>query len=167
MRILCLSLTKCVSRSRNGVNTHTHTHSLVSLSFIFSCTHIAHITLTHTHTLSHHTNTPHTRTQSKLLAEQSVLKATKTAGLLACAIRPHSMFGPGDPYLVPALAKAAQKGKSKFQMGNGTNLVDFTYIANVAYAHLLAASKLMDKKSNVNGQVWVMIMLSLIILIFH
>ncbi|KAL7609743.1 hypothetical protein Lser_V15G10877 [Lactuca serriola] len=39
--------------------------------------------------------------------------------------------------LVPSLA-AARAGKSKFIIGDGTNMYDFTYVENVAHAHVCA-----------------------------
>lgn len=49
---------------------------------------------------------------------------------------------PGDRQAVPAFAKVFEDGKSHFQIGDNTNLFDWTYVGNVAYAHLLAADKL-------------------------
>lgn len=36
---------------------------------------------------------------------------------LTIAIRPHGIFGPRDPQLVPILIEAARKGKMKFIIG--------------------------------------------------
>lgn len=36
---------------------------------------------------------------------------------LTTAIRPHGIFGPRDPQLVPILIEAAKKGKMKFMIG--------------------------------------------------
>ena len=33
------------------------------------------------------------------------------------AIRPHGIFGPHDPHLVPTTIKMAKKGKTKFMIG--------------------------------------------------
>nr|XP_044996545.1 sterol-4-alpha-carboxylate 3-dehydrogenase, decarboxylating isoform X2 [Jaculus jaculus] len=61
---------------------------------------------------------------------------------LTTAIRPHGIFGPRDPQLVPILIEAAKKGKMKFMIGNGENLVDFTFVENVVHGHILAAEHL-------------------------
>uniref|UniRef100_A0ABI0NK50 NAD(P) dependent steroid dehydrogenase-like n=1 Tax=Bos taurus TaxID=9913 RepID=A0ABI0NK50_BOVIN len=61
---------------------------------------------------------------------------------LTTAIRPHGIFGPRDPQLVPILIEAAKKGKMKFMIGNGKNLVDFTFVENVVHGHILAAEHL-------------------------
>ncbi|PRQ37822.1 putative 3-beta-hydroxysteroid-4-alpha-carboxylate 3-dehydrogenase (decarboxylating) [Rosa chinensis] len=51
---------------------------------------------------------------------------------------PSSIFGPGDRLLVPSLVVAARAGKSKFIIGDGNNIYDFTYVENVAHAHICA-----------------------------
>ncbi|XP_077387500.1 sterol-4-alpha-carboxylate 3-dehydrogenase, decarboxylating isoform X2 [Festucalex cinctus] len=74
---------------------------------------------------------------------QLVLEACdEEKGFLTVAIRPHGIFGPRDPQLVPILVDAARKGKMKFIIGDGTNLVDFTFVENVVHGHILAAEHL-------------------------
>ncbi|XP_029627755.1 sterol-4-alpha-carboxylate 3-dehydrogenase, decarboxylating isoform X2 [Salmo trutta] len=74
---------------------------------------------------------------------QLVLKACdKEKGLLTVAIRPHGIFGPRDPQLVPILVDTARRGKMKFIIGDGSNLVDFTFVDNVVHGHILAAESL-------------------------
>ncbi|CAM8913381.1 unnamed protein product [Rhodiola kirilowii] len=73
---------------------------------------------------------------TKAEGEALVLKANGSNGLLTCCIRPSSIFGPGDRLLVPSLVTAAREGKSKASDGN--NLYDFTYVENVAHAHVCA-----------------------------
>jgi sterol-4alpha-carboxylate 3-dehydrogenase (decarboxylating) len=62
------------------------------------------------------------------------------------------IFGPGDNQFWPSLIKVAQEGKSKFQIGDGKNLFDFTFVDNVAYAHILASDKL-TLESGIGGEV--------------
>ncbi len=81
--------------------------------------------------------------RSKVLAEKIVL-AANSESLLTCAIRPHLIWGPGDPHLLPRLMESGRKGMLK-RVGDGTNLVDISYIDNVAHAHLLAAKNLSEK----------------------
>ncbi|XP_076890817.1 3beta-hydroxysteroid-dehydrogenase/decarboxylase-like [Bidens hawaiensis] len=76
--------------------------------------------------------------ETKAEAEALVIKANGVNGLLTCCIRPSSIFGPGDKLLVPSLVAAARAGKSKFIIGNGLNMYDFTYVENVAHAHVCA-----------------------------
>jgi len=77
---------------------------------------------------------------SKAMAEQMVL-ASNSKVMKTCAIRPHLVWGPGDPHLVPRLIERGRKKQLK-QVGSGKNLVDISYIDNVADAHILAADNL-------------------------
>jgi len=52
-------------------------------------------------------------------------------------IRPKAIFGPGDRALLPRLIAAARRGRLP-QIGGGKNLVDLTYVENVAQALVLA-----------------------------
>ncbi len=73
---------------------------------------------------------PHT----KALAEQKVLEAHSDT-LLTCALRPHLIWGPGDPHLIPRVIDRAKSGRLR-RVGDGTNLVDMVYVDNAAWAHL-------------------------------
>ncbi|KAF7148542.1 hypothetical protein RHSIM_Rhsim03G0017900 [Rhododendron simsii] len=75
---------------------------------------------------------------TKAEGEALVIKSNGINGLLTCCIRPSSIFGPGDKLLVPSLVSAARAGKSKFIIGDGNNMYDFTYVENVAHAHICA-----------------------------
>ena len=79
--------------------------------------------------------------KSKALAEQHVLDSNDPAELMTCALRPHLIWGPGDHHLVP---RVIQRGRARQlrRVGDGSNLVDTTYVENAAYAHLLAAKAL-------------------------
>jgi len=83
--------------------------------------------------------------KSKVLAEKDVL-AANCEKLVTCAIRPHLIWGPGDPHLIPRLIDSGKKKKLKI-VGSGKNRVDVTYIDNVAFAHILAANNLSTVKS--------------------
>jgi nucleoside-diphosphate-sugar epimerase len=78
---------------------------------------------------------------SKALAEQAVLRANGRDGLMACALRPHLIWGPRDPHLLPRLVARARAGQLR-QVGDGKNLIDMTYVTNAAQAHLAAADAL-------------------------
>lgn len=80
---------------------------------------------------------PHT----KALAEQYVLQQR---AILTTAIRPHLVWGPRDPHILPRLVERARAGRLP-QIGDGTNLVDVTYVENAAEAHLLAADALHEQ----------------------
>ncbi|XP_059450393.1 3beta-hydroxysteroid-dehydrogenase/decarboxylase [Corylus avellana] len=75
---------------------------------------------------------------TKAEGEALVIKSNGIKGLLTCCIRPSGIFGPGDKLFVPSLVSAARAGKSKFIIGDGNNIYDFTYVENVAHAHVCA-----------------------------
>ncbi|KAI8075803.1 uncharacterized protein B0P05DRAFT_546471 [Gilbertella persicaria] len=91
-------------------------------------------------------------TESKIECEKVVLKANGQGGLLTCTIRPSAIFGPGDRQLVPGMLEVCQRGQHRFQIGHNQSLMDFTYVGNVAYAHVLAAEKLAVPNSGAAGQ---------------
>ncbi|NKB35830.1 MAG: NAD-dependent epimerase/dehydratase family protein [Gammaproteobacteria bacterium] len=78
--------------------------------------------------------------RTKAEAEEAVL-AANTADLASVALRPHLVFGPGDPHLAPRIIERARKGRLRL-VGNRENLVDITYIDNAVSAHLLALDAL-------------------------
>ncbi|GAB2276288.1 3beta-hydroxysteroid-dehydrogenase/ decarboxylase isoform 2 [Dionaea muscipula] len=82
---------------------------------------------------------------TKAEGEGLVIKANGVDGLLTCSLRPSSIFGPGDKLLVPSLVGAAREGKSKFIIGDGNNMYDFTYVENVVHAHICAERALASK----------------------
>jgi nucleoside-diphosphate-sugar epimerase len=61
--------------------------------------------------------------------------------LATVALRPHLIWGPGDPHLVPRLVERARAGKVRL-VGGGLKRVDSVYVENAAEAHLLAAKRL-------------------------
>ncbi|KAK6954420.1 hypothetical protein Daesc_004387 [Daldinia eschscholtzii] len=83
--------------------------------------------------------------ETKAHAEELVLHANRAEGsdLLTAAIRPSGIFGEGDVQLVFHTVKILREGKDKVQVGANENLFDFTYVENVAHAHLLAARALL------------------------
>jgi nucleoside-diphosphate-sugar epimerase len=78
--------------------------------------------------------------QTKARAEKAVL-AANSPDLATVALRPHLIFGPGDPHLVPRIIDAARKGRLK-RIGSKNVKVDVTYIDNAAQAHLDAGDRL-------------------------
>ncbi len=78
--------------------------------------------------------------KTKAIAEKTVLGVDQEK-CRTCAIRPHLVWGPGDPHLVPRLLERARIGKLQ-KVGQSRNMVDITYIDNVVYAHILAAKEL-------------------------
>ncbi|MFT4647141.1 MAG: nucleoside-diphosphate-sugar epimerase [Glaciecola sp.] len=104
--------------------------------------------------------------ESKSLAEKAVLAAHNGQDFNTCALRPHLIFGPGDPHLLPKLLNRARAGRL-MQVGDGTNRVSMTFVENGALAHVLAAEKLapdaaiagrayfLGQKESVNLWAWV------------
>jgi nucleoside-diphosphate-sugar epimerase len=78
--------------------------------------------------------------QTKAMAERLVVAANRD-GFATVSLRPHLIWGPGDNHLVPRLIQRARAGQLR-RVGDGTNIVDATYIDNAADAHLQAADRL-------------------------
>jgi nucleoside-diphosphate-sugar epimerase len=78
--------------------------------------------------------------ESKACAEEAVLAANGDQ-LKTCALRPHLIWGPGDTHLIPRLIARARSGRLR-RVGDGTNLVDVTFVENAAEAHLMVADTL-------------------------
>ncbi len=91
--------------------------------------------------LPEHYLTNYQRTKAE--AEEAVLSAND-GRLATIALRPHLIFGPGDPHLAPRIIARAAKGRLRL-VGNKKNLVDITYIDNAVSAHLLALDSLKVK----------------------
>ncbi|XP_050417782.2 sterol-4-alpha-carboxylate 3-dehydrogenase, decarboxylating isoform X2 [Patella vulgata] len=80
-------------------------------------------------------------TETKILQEKVVLESNNN-DFHTVAVRPHGIFGPRDPHMIPTSVAMARKGKTKFIIGNGKNIVDFTFVENVVHGHILAAENL-------------------------
>lgn len=83
--------------------------------------------------------------RTKAEAEQIVL-AAHCGTLATCALRPHLIWGPGDPHLLPRVIHAAKSGRLKM-VGDGKNRVDVTYVENAADAHIQALDALIEGKA--------------------
>lgn len=82
---------------------------------------------------------------SQAAAEELVIKTNRQepSKLLTTSIRPAGIFGEGDAQTLAGFLRAYKNGKSNVQLGDNTNIFDFTYVGNVAHAHLLAARLLL------------------------
>lgn len=78
--------------------------------------------------------------ETKAQAERLILAAADHQ-LGTVSLRPHLIWGPGDRHLLPKILERARSGRL-MQVGPGRNRVDFTYIDDVARAHLLALDRL-------------------------
>jgi nucleoside-diphosphate-sugar epimerase len=86
---------------------------------------------------------------TKALAEQDVVAAAD-GRLRTIVLRPHEIWGPGDPHFAPRIIARAVRLR---RIGTGRNLVDTTYIDNAAEAHLLAADAL-KANPDLSGRVY-------------
>ncbi|MEX1023471.1 MAG: NAD-dependent epimerase/dehydratase family protein [Planctomycetota bacterium] len=77
---------------------------------------------------------------TKARAEALVLAANDD-DFATVALRPHLIFGEGDPHLVPRLIERARSRRLAI-VGAGDNVVSLTYVGNAAHAHLDAADAL-------------------------
>lgn len=77
---------------------------------------------------------------TKAAAELLVLRAN-SRDLATISLRPHLIYGPFDPHLVPRVIDRAAKGRLAL-VGDGSNRVSLTFIENAAAAHLQAADRL-------------------------
>lgn len=73
---------------------------------------------------------------TKAIAEREVLGANKLT-FRVCALRPHLIWGVGDPHLVPRILARARAGRLRV-VGRGDNLVDMVHVRNATDAHVLA-----------------------------
>jgi nucleoside-diphosphate-sugar epimerase len=79
--------------------------------------------------------------RTKANAEKHVLESSSEK-FQCVALRPHLIWGPKDPHILPRLIQKSKAGKLK-QVGDGDNLVDIIYVENAAMAHVLAFEKLL------------------------
>lgn len=73
--------------------------------------------------------------------------------LKTVALRPHLIWGPNDPHLVPRVLERGRLGKLKL-VGREDKLVDTIYIDNAAYAHVLAALELCEPQPKCQGKAY-------------
>lgn len=77
---------------------------------------------------------------TKAIAEREILAANSEA-LRTVALRPHLIWGVGDPHLVPRVLARARAGRLRI-VGDGTNRVDMVHVENAVDAHFLAEQAL-------------------------
>ena len=87
--------------------------------------------------------------ETKAMAERMVIRAAGDR-LRTVALRPHQIWGPGDPHFAPRPIARARKLK---RTGTGKNRGDTTYIDNAVDAHIAAADRLADRPG-ISGKVY-------------
>ncbi|MFP4260963.1 MAG: NAD-dependent epimerase/dehydratase family protein [Opitutales bacterium] len=73
---------------------------------------------------------------TKAIAEEELIGANGPE-LKVVALRPHLVFGPGDPHLLPRVVESVRAGRLKI-VGDGQNRVDVSFVEDVASTHLAA-----------------------------
>jgi nucleoside-diphosphate-sugar epimerase len=89
---------------------------------------------------------------TKAAAEAEVL-AAHGPELATVALRPHLIWGPGDPHLVPRILARARSGRLRI-VGEGSNRVDMVHIDNAADAHIAAEWALAGADSCAGGKAY-------------
>jgi nucleoside-diphosphate-sugar epimerase len=97
------------------------------------------------------TNFPCHYPHTKALAEKAALAAHDGEKLRVIALRPHLIWGAGDPHLVPRILARAHKLRI---VGDGRNRVDLTHVRHAAQAHLLALDALSTPRHAAGGRAY-------------
>jgi nucleoside-diphosphate-sugar epimerase len=82
--------------------------------------------------------------RSKAIAEQLALAADGD-GLAVVAVRPHLVWGPGDPQLIARIVHRARRRRLP-RIGTGAALVDTTYVANAVDALVAALDRCIEAR---------------------
>lgn len=91
---------------------------------------------------------------SKALAEQQVLGANSPEnGLLTVALRPHLIWGQGDPHLIPRVIERCIQGRL-ICIGSGKNLIDTVHVETAAAAHVAALKTLSSDSPKCAGKAY-------------
>lgn len=83
---------------------------------------------------------------TKAIAEEEALAAHDDETLRVCALRPHLIWGEGDPHIVPRIVASARAGRLAI-VGDGLNKVDITHVTHAAHAHKLALKALQEGRA--------------------
>jgi nucleoside-diphosphate-sugar epimerase len=89
---------------------------------------------------------------TKAAAEAEVL-AADSPGLRTVALRPHLIWGPGDPHFVPRILERSRAGRLRV-VGEGKNRVDLVHVENAADAHIAAEAALCAPGSPAGGRAY-------------
>lgn len=91
--------------------------------------------------------------RTKAIAERMVLEASDGSRFFACALRPHLIWGVGDPHLIPRVIERCKLGRLR-RVGTGTNLIDTVHVENAAYAHVLALQRMIAGDVHASGRAY-------------
>lgn len=87
-----------------------------------------------------HFNAPYPATKA---ASEKLVLAANGSGLRTVALRPHLVWGPGDPHILPRLAAKAKGGR--LTLPGPDKLIDTVFVENAARAHVLALGELLGE----------------------
>ncbi|MBT8059861.1 MAG: NAD-dependent epimerase/dehydratase family protein, partial [Gammaproteobacteria bacterium] len=87
--------------------------------------------------IAEHFNAPYPATKAE--AEKLVIAANKD-GLKTVALRPHLIWGPNDPHILPRLVAKARGGK--LALPGPEKIIDTVFVENAAQAHVQALQEL-------------------------
>lgn len=82
---------------------------------------------------------------------EAFVRAAHSPELRTVSLRPHLIWGNGDPHLLPRVVDRASQRKLRV-VGDGKNRVDLTHVENAAHAHLLAAEALLADAETLCGE---------------
>jgi sterol-4alpha-carboxylate 3-dehydrogenase (decarboxylating) len=119
-----------------------------SLDAIYNGKPLVNVDESHPYPVKHRTS----YCRSKYLAELAV-KEANSESLKTVILRPSDIFGEADPYHIDSLVNMA-KGGFYVRIGNGKARTQHVYVGNIAYAHLLAGSALMNGSDHIGGEVY-------------
>ncbi len=88
--------------------------------------------------------------QTKMLAEKAVLREKR---ICCVSLRPHLIWGQGDPHILPRLLAKAKAGRLP-QIGNALNKVDITHVKTAAQAHLQCLQKICSHPDSLHGKAY-------------
>ena len=91
--------------------------------------------------------------RTKAIAEQHVLAENSSGGLATCALRPHLIWGAGDPHLIPRVIEKCRTGRLR-RVGDGKNLIDTVHVDFAARAHRLALERMLDRDQEASGRAY-------------
>lgn len=91
--------------------------------------------------------------RTKAIAEQRVLAANDPSNFATCALRPHLIWGVGDPHLIPRVIQRCRMRRLR-RVGSGRNLIDTVHVEHAANAHLLALERMLVGDADASGRAY-------------
>jgi len=96
---------------------------------------------------------PQTSYCASKIESEKLVNAVCNEKLKTCILRPSDIYGEADPYHIDSLIDMAKTG-FYVRLGNGKSKCQHIYVGNMAYAHVLAASALLQNNEKVLGNAY-------------